>query len=239
LNIKRILNILIIKITDEEDFLEHNCIKLFDAIKEEYPELNFCFLLQDQYYSNYKLTNFLMDYDLKYDYILDDFISDWDTLYGIMNFKPKGMYIVNGLGFEIKDVAEVLHNNGIEVRCFPNVAQSKWNRISDLKKFFIRPEDMAVYEKYIDVCEIFGDTKRISTYYKIYAKDKKWLGLLSDLIISYNEDDLNNQYLLPTFGKYRLNCGKRCFKGHGCQICDATKQLSAILEENNIIIKKA
>ena len=35
----------------EEDFLEYNCIKIFDAIAKEHPEIDFCFKLK-KYFNN-------------------------------------------------------------------------------------------------------------------------------------------------------------------------------------------
>ena len=127
-----------IYIKDEEDFLEYNCIKIFDAIEKEHR------------------------------YFFEDFVHDWDTLWGYINLKPSSIYIAEELGFEIKAVAELLHSFGIEVRCFPNVAQSSWTKTSGLKKFFIRPEDTVWYEPYVDIYEFFGKPDSLETYYKIY-----------------------------------------------------------------------
>jgi hypothetical protein len=128
----------------------------------------------------------------------------------------------------------MLHSFNIEVRCFPNVAQSHWSDTSALKKFFIRPEDTIWYEKYVDVYEFFGKPETIATYYKIYAIDKKWFGKLNEVILSF-DGELDSRFLLPSFAERRIGCGKRCLKGRGCRICEATEQLSAQLEKDGLM----
>jgi hypothetical protein len=225
-----------IYIKDEDDFLKNDCIKIFDAIATEHPEINFRFKLKRYTDDNSHFCSIIINNKIPHKYFFDYFVSDWDTLWGYINLKPASIYVTADLGFEIKTVAEILHNRGIEVRCLPNVAQSNWGETAALKRFFIRPEDIDLYEPYVDVCEFFGDSKKESIYYKIYALDKKWFGKLNEIIISF-DSELDSRFLLPNFADRRLECGKRCLKGRGCKICEATEQLSAKLEEKNLIFK--
>lgn len=223
-------------VDDEKDFIENNDFEIFDKILIEHPELhNFRFLLHS--YTNLAVQDFLQAMDVRkiqYKYFFNDFVRDWDTLKGYVDLDPCAIYIVENLCFEIKRVANLLHSRGIEVRCFPNVGQTSWKYAPDLKKFFIRPEDIQWYEPYVDVCELFGKIEEVPIYYKIYAIDKQWFGQLNEIIISFNDNDLDSRFLLPHFGIRRLNCGKVCSKGRGCQICDASKVLSATLRNNGL-----
>jgi hypothetical protein len=86
--------------------------------------------------------------------------------------------------------------------------------------------------------EFFGKEDSIETYYKIYAIDKKWMGKLSEVILSFDNDTLDSRFILPQFAEYRIKCGKRCQKCKSCRICEAIEHLAATLEDKNIMIKK-
>lgn len=223
-----------IYIKDEEDFIEHNCIKIFDAIATEHPEVDFCFKLESYSEKTKDVFLAILGSEVKHKYFFKYFVHDWDSLWGYISLKPSSIYITEEMGFEIKKVAEILHSQNIEVRCFPNVAQSSWVKTPGLKKFFIRPEDTVWYEPYVDVYEFFGKPDSLATYYKIYAIDKKWFGKLNEVILSF-EGEVDSRFLLPSFAERRLECSKRCLKGRGCRICEATEALSATLEKHNLM----
>lgn len=226
-----------IYIDDEDDFISNNCVKLFNAIVSEHPEINnFVFKLKDYKRGTVKeIVEILKNNKMKY--FFEVFIKDWDTLLGYVELHPSDIYIVESLGFEIASIAQLLHTAGIQVRCFPNVGQSAWKEAPALKKFFIRPEDVYIYEPYIDVLEFFGRENSIETYYKIYAIDKKWFGKLNEVIIDFNNEEIDSRFILPEFAVRRLNCGKRCLKGRPCKICEAIKELAEVLESHNLMIK--
>jgi hypothetical protein len=228
-----------IAIHDESDFIDNECIKLFDAFKEQYPELNFVFKL-NSYRISRDLFEIIKASEQKYKVFFDEFVRDWDTLNGYLELGVSDVYIVEELGFEIENAAAVAHAHNTQIRVFPNVAQSSWNRSPALRKFFIRPEDVDIYESYVDVMEFFARTDNpdsIATYYKIYAIDKKWFGKLNEMILSF-DNDIDSRCILSIFAERRLNCGKRCSKGRPCNVCGAIEQLSATLEEQQMIITK-
>ena len=76
-----------IYIKDEEDFLEYNCIKIFDAIAKEHPEIDFCFKLK-KYTDSTKDFLTILNSEVKHKYFFEDFVHDWDTLWGYINLKP-------------------------------------------------------------------------------------------------------------------------------------------------------
>ena len=124
----------------------------------------------------------------------------------------------------------------MRIRVFPNVAQCSTEYTNDLKKFFIRPEDLENYEPYVDVYEFYGDSNKLLTYYQIYKYDKKWFGPLKDLIIGFN-DEIDNKYIIPRFPERRIKCGKKCLKGVSCSMCETIEQLSKTLEDAKMIIQ--
>jgi hypothetical protein len=228
-----------IYINDENDFINNDCIKLFDAIKDQYPELNFVFKLR-----NHKASKDTYDIikasDKNYKIFFDEFIRSWDVLHGYLDLGVSDVYIVEELGFNIIDAAALAHERGAQVRVFPNVAQSAWSHSPAFKKFFIRPEDVSIYEPYVDVMEFFrknGNQDSLSIYYKIYAIDKKWFGKLNEMMLSF-DSDIDSRAIVSNFAERRLNCGKRCLKGKKCHICEATEKLAFTLEKNNYIITR-
>lgn len=221
-----------INIEKPEEFLSKNCIKDFDMIKKAYPDIDFAFKIP--------YNTELIEKINGYKFFFKDFVNDLDILNACIKYEVSDIYIVENLGFELLTIGNFLHKNNIRVRVFPNVAQSKCSKTPALKKFFIRPEDINIYEPYVDVMEFFEkpEPESIETYYKIYAIDKKWFGKLNELILSFDsKEEIDSRHILPSFAKYRLNCGKRCFKTGNCNICYAIKNLAQTLEKEHIIIK--
>lgn len=145
------------------------------------------------------------------------------------------------LGFQIKDVSKAAHDNNINVRVRCNIAQFIANEeptMDNIISFFIRPEDIDTYAEYVDTFEFFDPESKsynLDTIYEVYAKDKKWSGLLSEIIWNYI-DDTDNYYLVPNFVDRRLNCGKRCALGK-CKLCYELNNLAKAMKEKQIVIK--
>lgn len=178
-------------------------------------------------------------YEENISFFFDVFVDKWDTLISFIKMNVSDVYIVNELGFELKNVSKVCKDANVNIRVFPNVAQtsSKIDNFDMLKAFFIRPEDIYAYEPYVDVCEFFGPLDRQSVLYEIY-KSEKWLGDLQELIIGLNFS-IGSRTILPCFGEERVNCGKKCYYGQ-CIICDKIKTISSQLKEAGVdlVIKK-
>ena len=224
-----------IYINNEQDFIDNNCLSFFIALAAKHPEVNFALKLKEYHYDNNNINQIyegIKNSGQNIPFFFETIVKDWDTLHGHINMHPTDIYIAEELCFQLVSVATVLHENNIKVRTFANVGQSSWKQTPALKKFFIRPEDVEVYEPYIDVLEFFGREDSIETYYKI---EKKWFGKLNEVILDL-DTDIDSRFLLPSFAERRINCGKRCLKGRPCQICEATEQLSALLEKNNLMI---
>lgn len=165
------------------------------------------------------------------------FVDKWDVLMSFLSVGVSDVYIVNELGFDLKDVSKVCKEHNAQIRVFPNVAQlsSRVGKMNKLKSFFIRPDDIEHYEPYVDVCEFFGPLDRQSVLYEIYT-DRKWLGDLEQLIIGLNMSIQNNT-LVPAFGEERISCRKDCYKGK-CIICDKCLSVANSLKEANVVIKR-
>lgn len=165
-----------------------------------------------------------------------NFASTIDEVYEFMSFHPTDIYICSGLGFQLNKISKLLHDNDIRVRVFPNICQSSFSTIPSLKTFFIRPEDIPIYAKYVDVFELISDADRQGIIYKIY-KQQKWFGDISEIIPSF-KGNLDSRFLLNTFGESRVKCGRRCLiDPKSCDICDTLAGLAKALEKVGIVVK--
>lgn len=220
---------IILNISNLDEALQYKEIERLNAIYAE-NKLNFSIKLPKY---NEKIKDLLSN--LQIPFFFDWIITDWDELLGYIQLGVSDVYIGNNLGFELDKVAEVAHQNNVQIRVFPNVAQSSWKETSGLKKFFIRPEDVTFYSDYVDVFEFWGaDLKKQEIFYKIYSK-QEWFGSLNEIIYELNEE-LDSRYIIPRFAEKRVRCKKECLKGGKCQICDRIKELSHTLEEAHIIV---
>lgn len=164
-----------------------------------------------------------------------EYCKTFDQVYSFINYGATNVYIVETLGFSLKEVGTYARERDVAVRVLPNVAQSTIGNLSLLppeNKFFIRPEDTDLYEEYVDVFELFGDVHKLSVTYEVY-KDKQWKGYIGNLVKGL--PDLFSLDAAAPFGEYRLNCGQKCYK---CHMCTVQKELNNIMDQNNLKIVK-
>ena len=164
-------------------------------------------------------------------------IDSWDVLQGHIALGVSDVLIVNELGFALDKVRAIVGKD-VKIRCYPNVAQSRWDDTPGIKCFWIRPEDMMMYDPYIDVLEFFqtpGNTaiSDINVLYNIYFLRGKWAGDLNELILYY-EGSLDSNYVVPQFPLRRAICGKKCYMGGNCRICDEVEKLSLTLSDKRL-----
>jgi hypothetical protein len=165
-------------------------------------------------------------------YMFTDLIGNWEVLQFIIALKPSEVYITNMLGFCIPDLMVVLNDTEIKIRLICNLAQSAWEDSNDLTKFFIRPEDMEAYNvPIISGFEFAGDNPIQEVCYKVYNRGY-WYGDLKELIIGF-KDSVDSRCLPPNFGRYRMNCRKRCISGRNCYLCKSMKYFSEKMKQTN------
>lgn len=211
------------------EFIEHNDMKLLEALFNKYHNIKLRFNLQEK-----ELLNIAKASSIPYFFY--NFVDDWDTFVGILALRPSDIYITNEMGFSLKQIAEIAHAQHTAIRVFPNVAQSSWKETPALKKFFIRPEDIDIYAQYVDVCEFFGKRDKLNIYYDVYANDKEWFGDLKELIVDL-DISLDSRRVVPAFARYRSKCRKRCQQGRPCAICDRIADLADTLENQDLLLR--
>jgi hypothetical protein len=192
--------------------LSEEDVKFFAALaeKEEYS-----FALLFSYRANKDLIPQLKE--TKIQYFFQEYCTEWGALAAFIEAGVSDVYIVNDLGFDLQRVSDFVHGAGVKVRVFPNVAQEMYSTQDPITRFFIRPEDIPLYEKYVDVCEIFGEAGITENIYFVYAA-QKWNNSINNLI-SNIEEDFTNTFLLENFSVPRLTCQRKCKRGNGCDFC--------------------
>lgn len=148
------------------------------------------------------------------------------TFYELNALKELGVcYIVLDapIFFEMSKVKKF----GIPVRVIADSANNLEGLHSNgLFGSWIRPEDVSIYEEYVDVIE-FSTNKidKEQALYRIYAEDKKWPGELQMLITDLNYPGVNRM-IGSLVGLARLNCGQRCQSGGYCSVCQRAFDLA-------------
>ena len=171
-------------------------------------------------------------------------VSTIDQMCGLIKYHPTDMYICEELGFSLDKVSTLLHNNNIKVRVYPNICQSSFPETESLKTFFIRPEDIKAYQKYVDVFEILVSPRddrqtqkaRQAIVFKAYDKEE-WWGKINEIIPSFN-GELDSRFVLSSFGVIRSRCGKRCaFNPNICKICNLYNMTAEMLKKHKLTIR--
>ena len=224
-------------ISDIHEFYEsQEWIKL-NAIKEKYPDFNFsvCFYSMrpfEEFTEELKeCGNALVNIPFYTGYLAVNF----DELNYLCQQGVSEVYVGEDLGFDLKRVKRVANQYSIQVRVFPNVAQSCIKSTPALKKFFIRPEDVAEYEDCIDTLEFWGTLNRQDILRKIYGR-ARWMGDLQDIILDF-DIHFDSRRIVSEFGKMRKICGRKCMKGDYCKTCEQVYALSKKMEEKGVIVK--
>lgn len=166
-------------------------------------------------------------------YMFTNKVGNWEVLQYLITLKPCEIYITNILGFYMAKLARVCGDIGIRV--IANIAQSAWDGIQPLRKFFIRPEDLDAYKDYVSGIEFEGDSVIQEVLYKAYSRGY-WYGPVNEIIIGF-DDDVDSRQLPREFGEWRANCEKRCITGGHCNLCKAMRAFAERMDKTDTLIK--
>ena len=161
-------------------------------------------------------------------------ITDWETLRSLIALKVSDVYIDGSLGFSMKKVHDLCDGQTI-IRVSPNVSPNASILGLKTNSFFIRPEDLHLYEKYIGVIDFRIDNRwsievqnKEDVLFDIYKRGAFLLNL-TDLL----EDctfSVPNSFIKPEFGQARVNCGQHCMEpGHPCHLCGTQIELTNLV----------
>lgn len=207
---------IVLDIPKEAEDIEWN--KLKNLAKEN----NLILCLEDLFYAG--LCNSL-DIPFYWSYP----ISSWYELDGLIKLNPCYLFITNPLSFEL-DVVKKKTN--IPLRLCPNLAYDSYiPRENGILGTWVRPEDINIYEKYIDTFEfVINDLSKEATLFRVYQQDGEWPGNLNVLIGNLSVD-VDSRMLPKEFGEVRTTCGQRCLKNGRCHFCESAINLSDSIRE--------
>ena len=162
-----------------------------------------------------------------------DAVTSWEQLNSFIECGVSDVLVSSSFAFNIQDIAEKCHKEGVQVRAIPNIYQSAEYNDGSIG-FFIRPEAIDLYSKYIDIFELRCSKDVCNTIYEIFAIDKEWYGDISEIITGAPKGIINRN-IVELFDIARTNCGKKCVKPkNNCNICDTVIRLSKTFTDNNI-----
>lgn len=200
---------------------------LIQAFRQKYPECDLVMRLPDY---NASIQTLLAEKQLPHYYYI--FANRWDILNGLLATSVSDIYVTEDLCFSMDIIKQKKGNK--RIRVFGNICQFSWPEYDSLRTFFIRPEDVKLYNKYIDVIEFVSQNKyQFNTLYDIYNSGTRWAGPLKEIIKNFKED-IDSYYILPSFGQLRLNCGKRCSVTSSCSFCTEIGKVAKSLKGNQI-----
>lgn len=122
----------------------------------------------------------------------------------------------------------------ITYRMSPNVAYYAYiPRENGIIGSWVRPEDVELYEDYIDVFEFEDcDVKKEQALFRVYAEQQEWPGQLNNLITNFNYQGINRK-ISKNLILSRMFCGQKCTQGINCNICQRFLDIS-----NNLNIER-
>lgn len=176
----------------------------------------------------------------KIPYFTTEVVVEWEKFRELINYGVSDVYIGEQLGFELDDVGRTAARAGIRTRIFPNISQSACTKTPPLKHFFMRPEDVDLYNRrYISTFEFYipiGIDLNWDVLYRAYAINKKWSGPLNEIIIGL-DSDIDSTFISSYWAPARMTCHRKCLKYSDCNICNAIYDLSKSLAEIRIMPK--
>ena len=152
-------------------------------------------------------------------------IQTYEELNSLVVLDP--YYIIPGapLFFNLEYVA----SKGIPLKIFPNVcSMSLFPKTNPSTGTWVRPEDIDFYSKYISTCEFLTESiDQERGLYRVYAKDKSFIGPISLLIPELEEYGADNDLINPETIAVRTYCQQKCESGERrCNICQNLLKLA-------------
>lgn len=213
-----------------ENFDEKRDPDLILAFRQKYPMCNLVMRLPD--YSA-QVQTLLTEKQLPHYYAT--LANKWDIFNGLLETSVTDIYVTEDLCFSMDIIKQKAQEKNKRLRTFCDICQTSWPETNSLRTFFIRPQDINLYNKYIDVVEFFNAVYNkdfLNVLYDLYNNGQRWAGPLKEIIIGFKED-IDSYYIIPYFGEKRLNCNKRC-NITNCNFCVEVASLASTLKQNRI-----
>ena len=136
------------------------------------------------------------------------------------------------LGAPLTFDLEVVKEFNIPIRVKANLCYDSFiPRENGIKEFYIRPEDIPLYERYISSIEFYSkNLQQEAGLLKVYKEDKGWDGNLNLLLTNFHYN-VDNRLIPEEFAEARIQCGQRCMKNSPCRFCERAVLFSRKIDE--------
>lgn len=167
-------------------------------------------------------------------------ITSFYELRNIVSLNPSYIMIGPPLSFSLEVVKNITNN--IPIRMIPNNARPEYLPAAvaflDIQGQWVRPEDVAAYEKYVKTFEFDADSlDKEETLLHIYSINKSWPGNLNLLISNLNYN-IDNRLIPEELVEKRLNCGQKCMANSSCHLCQNSFLFATRVRDKKLKIDK-
>ena len=155
-------------------------------------------------------------------------VSTYYELDGVVAMEPEYVLLAGSLYFDLPQVRK----KGIPIRLVANMCYEDYiPRENGVRGTYVRPEDVPVYDKYVDVLEFIGDLNKEKALLGIY-KEGKWPGNLDILLTNFGVF-VDNRGIPEQFGEARVQCRQSCMRESHCRLCETIINFVNVVDKNN------
>lgn len=143
-------------------------------------------------------------------------VSDWETFSDLSSIGVSDIYIDGPICFDINSIRKGKDN--VKIRVSPTISANASIAGRTPNSFFIRPEDLNLYDEVIDVID-FHETNmdKEDSLFSIYTRGTFNYDI-GHLVTGLPQ--INNLLIGKDFAQPRLNCKQKCkIPGRSCHIC--------------------
>ena len=194
-------------ILEVDDFVKDDLQTLL-MYKEKLNDFVLCF-------KDLNLAKVFKEFDFKFYWNYP--ITSYYELQGILALEPEYLLLGAPLFFDLEFISQY----NVKIRLVANVAcESYIPRENGIRGTWIRPEDVKVYEQYVDVLEFkMCNLEQERTLLHIYKDNGNWPGNLN-LLIQNLGFHVDNRAIPEEIGEVRVKCGQRCMRHGRCRYCE-------------------
>lgn len=147
-------------------------------------------------------------------------VSDWEIFNQLKKLGVTDIYIDGPLGFSMEDIGKA--KDSILIRVSPTVSSNASFIQRYPSSFYIRPEDLHLYDKTIDIIDfkVTPNCEEEEALFSIYKRGTFNYSLSN--LVKTMQPNVENVLLPKDFGEQRVNCKQRCqLPGARCHYCDS------------------
>lgn len=216
--------IIILNVTKKLEDLDINLVQKIEQFSSLYKERFICCLkyIEDAEFFLYKRIKYYYGFP----------VSTYSDLNSLITLKVCYIKLEAPLFFDLNQIKNITE---IPIRATANIAIDNYFPYKNPNHgCWIRPEDINLYENYIETIEFENvDLKKESALFRVYKEEKEWIGFLTFLFENFPNDKACNDLIMPEVAKRRIKCKQKCEIDKVCNLCDIAISLSC--ERDNLI----